>query len=114
MTLTKRKHSIRFERKVHTTKGLLFMARFTRREIDKNSDPTNGQNCPVNANDKRPREMTLANKNQRSNKVLPEATTTIVKLVMNINKAHQLLGEMCKHLAGKLCIVNLNHVQFVL
>ena len=41
MTLTKRRHSIRLERKVHTTKGLIFVARFVRKEINKNTNPTN-------------------------------------------------------------------------
>ena len=42
--------------------------------------------------------------------MLPEVTTTTGKLVMNISKAHQLLGhiscddvrEMCKHLVWKI------------
>ena len=34
LVLTKGKNCIRFERKVHTTKGLLFVARFCRRQIN--------------------------------------------------------------------------------
>ena len=100
IVLTKGDKRIVFSKKVHMTKGVLFVARFKRRpntgEVgavqnsqERESDIAEKENSEISAG-----SGTRSKKEQGQNLALSPIKREMIPKVVNINKAHQLLGHI--------------------